>query len=795
MTPRTAHAQHDRSTPGPGGRRRIAQAGLAATLTLLLLLVAAGAAFAQQLPGTLVPGPGGFNVLVPGGPEPTGNPDAVAGNPDAVAGPFDDGGQWEVGLEGSAGNLTTATAAERAGMWFWLNGWFVKRFDYAEALAWEEDFKRAAQGGTEQNYLDNVDLMFYVGHGSPGQFTFDNNAHDDGALTTINDCNTSWGDKDNEWLALTSCQVLSGSGLSNMAQCMNKQHLILGFVTNASAHNSMFDTQAYHFSRYMRMGYNMTQSWFKACDVADRGRTVRVIAEETACFNDNPYYSSVCSDVYDSDYYWWTHSCGTPGAGIVPDALQQGAQLPVFKLMEYTEEEADSDFADLSAIFSLPATATVATEGATTLAAGPDQENPPPPTLPEGSPFRVAMADGRVLHLDEESGLYEYTDLNALWSGQAAENVLAAAASGVQPAAVDQRNIRAIADDFLRTNKLLLPDAVFVEVLTDALGGTGRGQLLDEASIGRLETVSSYQVIYARQISGTAVTPAGALPSNFTVVGPGAKLKVYVPVPAPTAGAASPQGLSVVGVQGGWRTIERSVDAASGNAITVQGLPAATVVKLYEALDAKVTMNSIPISISESIVLSTSLAYWESAPGQPQNELIPVYELAVQITEADTGAVSVVQLYVPAATLYLNPIADILPYAPAAAGASAAGAAPDAVSAALVPGTRITLTAADAAQTLAALGYGDEFTFAAGSGGPYTYAWYMGDPIPPNLMASCTTNTCELTVPIRPADKGGQLVVTLVVTDTGSPNQATGTDTITLEVLPTAANIPLVRNP
>lgn len=771
MSPFALHTRH-LNARGRARRRSLTRAGLTAALLLVLLLMMTSAALAQELPGTLVSGPGGFNVLVPGGAEPVGNPDAVDG-------PFDDGGAWEVGLEGSAGNLTTATAAERAGMWFWLNGWFVKRFDFAEAGAWEEDFKRAALGGTEQNWLDTVDLMFYVGHGSPGQITFDNGAHDDAWLTAPNDCNTAWGDRDNEWLAMTSCQVLSGAGLSNMALCMNKQHLILGFVTNASAHNSVGDTQAYHFSRYMRMGYNMTQSWFKACDVADRGRTVRVIAEETACFNDNPYYSSVCSDVYDNDYYWYTHSCGTPSAGAVPDALQQGVQLPVFQLKEYTEAEAASDFADLSAIFSIPSTATVATQ-----AAGVQQENPPQPSLPENSPFRVAITDGRVLQLDETSGLYEYSNLNELWSGQTAETTLAAAAGAPQGMAVTQQDARAIADNFLRTNKLFSTDAVFAEVLTDNVGAVARGQALSEGVIRRYESPSVYQVIYARQISGTAVTTAGAVASDFTVVGPGAKLKVYVPISAPDLGGASVmQTVQPSGVQGGWREIVPAVDAASGDAVHVQGLSAATVIALYGALDDKVSMASIPISISEQVVLSSTLAYWENAPGTPQGQLIPVYELGVQITEADTGAVSVVKQYVPAASLYLKPIADILPYAETAA-----------VDAELVPGSQITLIAANAGLTLAALGYGDAFPFVAGSGGPYTYDWYLGDPIPPNKVAGCASTSCTLTVPTAPNGKPGELVVTLVVTDTGSPNQATGSDTISLEVLATAANLPLVRN-
>ncbi|MFM7581700.1 MAG: DUF6345 domain-containing protein, partial [Caldilinea sp.] len=189
---------------------------LALLCSALLALALAQVALAQQEPATAQPG-------------------------SATA---DDGGAWEVGIHGTAGDLTTATAAERAGMWNKLNGWFVRNYSYAEAGAWEEDFKRADLGGTENSYIDSVDLQFYVGHGAPALFTFATNNRDDGSLQAPGDCNATWGDGDNEWLALTSCQVLADAGIGPMAQCMNRQHLILGFVTNASAHNISTNTQA-----------------------------------------------------------------------------------------------------------------------------------------------------------------------------------------------------------------------------------------------------------------------------------------------------------------------------------------------------------------------------------------------------------------------------------------------------------------------------------------------------------------------------------------------------------------------
>ncbi len=384
---------------------------------------------------------------------------------------LDDGGQWEFGTEGSAGNLTTATAAERYGMYYWLNGWFIRRFDYNEATAWETDYKRAALGGSENFYTDAVDLAFYVGHGSPGTFTFDNGSHNDAWLSSANDCNASWGDNDNEWLALTSCQVLSGSGLGNMAQCMNRQHLILGFVSNASAHNNWWETQSYHFGRYLRFGYNMTQAWFNACDIAQRGRTARIIAEETACFNDNPYFSSVCSDSVDNDYYWYTHNCGTATASMIP-LSQLGGDLPIFQTQPLSTDDATAKFNELGGIFAVPTDNVVDTS--TMMAAAGIQEGPTdPPTVPANSPFLVSTTSNSALQMDKSSGLYQFTDTGALWTDQSAQAAMAVSAADANY--VNNDAAKRAADAFLNNNGLMDSGAQFYEVISDTTGLLDRG--------------------------------------------------------------------------------------------------------------------------------------------------------------------------------------------------------------------------------------------------------------------------------------------------------------------------------
>ena len=100
-------------------------------------------------------------------------------------------------------------------------------------------------------------------------------------------------------------------------------------------------------------------------------------------------------------------------------------------------------------------------------------------------------------------------------------------------------------------------------------------------------------------------------------------------------------------------------------------------------------------------------------------------------------------------------------------------------------GTPITLNAADASQTLKALGIGeanDNFDFVmgyAGSGGTYSYEWYLGDVAPENKITDLNTGdgprNVTFNLPNVPAGHGDVVAVNLVVTDLDGPNQSVGT--------------------
>ncbi len=113
----------------------------------------------------------------------------------------------------------------------------TKKFDWRGTNAWETDFKKTSAGGHDKDYVDAVDIQWYTGHGSPGGFTFKNNAHSDGDITPSD---ARWGDNFNlEWLQLESCQVLADTNGTNdyfqrWAPAFDGLHILNGFHTNAS---------------------------------------------------------------------------------------------------------------------------------------------------------------------------------------------------------------------------------------------------------------------------------------------------------------------------------------------------------------------------------------------------------------------------------------------------------------------------------------------------------------------------------------------------------------------------------
>jgi hypothetical protein len=670
----------------------------------------------------------------------------------------DDGGNWEVGVHHSACDYdwdAYASYVEGWGLYKKLTDWcgwgsydWNGRYRYGNTWAWEEDFKRYSAGGKEYMYLDTVDLQFYVGHGGPwGNFTFCNTAHDDKWLTT-SDCYRSWGNGDNEWVALTSCQVLADSQLANWARCMYGTHLILGFKTNARAHMDYWKTQGYNFAKYICYGYTVPQAWYRAADRSQpAGRVVRTLINELDCLNDRPRTGYVCADSYDWDAWVQTVTAGSEHARYVNvDALQ--GQMPVYGTAPLSLAEATNQYNHLGSVFGVTVTPTIK-------------------AMQEGdNEVWRDIQDGHDLEMDSSAGLYGYLDINNMWTFTQTQP------SALMAPMVTAQDARTIADQFLTDNGLMPDDAQFYEVAADTISGgdvvSGSVAAMN-ASLFADERTTAWQVIYSRVLTYTPPSRLGVDQETieFSVVGPGAKQKVYVGTGAAGPGMLAVNQVPVLGAMGGWREIDESVTRQGLN--TVDILTPAQIYMLHDQLHDLVTLSPPPIQADAREILTHTVAYYEHGIGTSQAELIPVYDLTVEYSQGGEVAATD-HAYVPANETYMRPFARI-------------DSAPTEM---VNVGETIGLEAADASRTLADLGYDPSlnFTLGFGSADDYVYNWYVNSVEEGNLIG--TGRVISYTVTAHSTTRTGlpEQRIILAVTDTLNPDQPTTLNSVGLNVFP-----------
>lgn len=616
---------------------------------------------------------------------------------------------------------------------------WTERFFYGSSLAWEEDWKHQSLGGSEDSYIDTVDLAYFAGHGSTDGLLFGNCNHDDNLLS-FSDARDAWGNKDLDWVGLAACNVLDDPNLGQWADTLNGARLIMGFKT-------VMDDVAHgeELGHYIRRNYTMTQAWFKAADkLQSQGRIARVLAEETAYFNDR-WSDHRSSTTVDNDYYYRTHYVGSEPARQVD--LRQVTEMPILAIQPLPLSEASNKFENVGNAF-----------GSSTVNAA------AVPAAVSGTGGITETVDAK-LEMDLDTGLFIYMDTDRLWKEEV-PNITAANHAGVM--AISSQDARAIAEDFLNENGLMPADAEFYEVTQDTLtevvrsdnrsnNRTGNGEGVMAASTENIlsETTSNHNVIFSRIYSYTnPIMPTQT--TQFSIIGPGAKLKVFV-APQVTAGitAASIQNEAILGGVGGYRPIiDPEIRAAqAGSAVsTTPVMPEETVETLFEKLEPFVALSHVPQPTANKEILSKTLAYWEGPMGFGQLELIPVYALKVRST-MDDGTQNEYDVYIPVNSEYLSPYAQISETGPASVSGNA---------------SIVTLEATDASKTLAELGVDDSLNFVMGKG-PFEYKWYLNNVSEENQLENAQDGT-EIS-------ENGRIIthsmnstddqIILVITDTG----------------------------
>ncbi|MCO6450765.1 MAG: PKD domain-containing protein [Caldilineales bacterium] len=488
-------------------------------------------------------------------------------------------------------------------------------FLYEDSLAWERDFKRAALGGTEEYYVDNVDIWYYCDHGNSGSVWFPW-LHNDANLVP-NDCYGSWGTKDAEWGAFGTCLTLTDRG--GWANCMNGLHLLAGYITVS------YDAdEGGTWANQLLSGKSVTQSWFTMCDITQPSSVIaRVIAEDYRHFNDRVHGRGgpAYGDVVDNTYYWIDHRCNKPvPLAVDPDAI---LAMPIYEVQQRTVDE---DY-----VQSL-ATA-LGVEGDVTLEDGVF-------TLTDTS---SGMTE--TLQISEASGGYVFQNNAALWSPPP---------PGEPSALPDENEAAQAAEAYFLANGQSLPGTQY---RSDQEAVTEQATEVTKAAPGLLAQIMPERIVqtvgvdvmvsYGRRLD--VLTAAGNV-QEVSVAGPGASTKYYV---GQSVGALAVSADEPIGLQGGSRDV----------ALTAKSVDVQTADKAWDAFidDPQLAVVTIPLDATrlERDPSKDTMAYYEQPHGVSQAELIPVWVFTVDFYNGDELITEDALVYVPVSPDYYPPTVDI----------------------------------------------------------------------------------------------------------------------------------------
>ncbi len=572
-------------------------------------------------------------------------------------------------------------------------------------------WQRAERGGLEQRFVDAGDLAYFAGQGRPGALGFVNRQGDLERLTPL-DGLQSYGDGDLEWMALTASRALDPATTRAWAATMRGLRLLMGFEsTRADLPLGIA------LGRYLRLGYTLPQAWLKAADrLQPAGTTVQVIAERPEYLNDMSDAHAAETTVDDA-FCALHHSVGQP---LELAHLAGVGQLPTLPLAQLTAPELQDWLLYLAETFGVPT------------------HNP----ILDTATGTVVSQDGR-LEVDIHSGAYHYSDLDALWRWQEPP----AGSRALTPAEAQQ-----LAQDYLEQHGLLPLGIEVDRVLADTV--TCGNKLGENAVAARVVNLAAYQVIFTRAIN----VPLPEMEIALPVLGPGGAVKVYV-------SSYTMEGMTtadhIVGVIG----VHTAASEGRAQAATVQLLTPQQIAALAAdgELAALVALN--PPALEEDAqrqVVGSSLGYWQGPLGWEQNELIPIYAVALQLALAD-GAVVNYTLQAPAAAMYMAPLARI---------ARVEGAHGELWPRRVKPGASLTLEALDALTPLTQAGHDASLDFVLGSGqaDAYTYAWYLDEVAEAARVGQGRTIVYTLPEGLPTGSEEPHTLI-LEVTDTASPRQ------------------------
>ncbi len=235
--------------------------------------------------------------------------------PSAPTGAYDDGIK-EIGIEWVGMSHSHPLWYTETNIEGWYNkmgttGGFSQEFNWGEYSAWEEDFKDAQFSGTDTEWIDAVDFVYYQDHGGPDGVSFTSN-HDD---HNLNYWHMRLGDGDLDSIVFDACSPLhwqNSTGhdvFQRWGPVMQGIHQVCSFET--SSKNSA--TRGTKFATYMTdLGMTIISAWFRACEETEPSDHTSAVFYATK--SPNPFAPQL-DDPINDHAYGFGYVCSDPKPG------------------------------------------------------------------------------------------------------------------------------------------------------------------------------------------------------------------------------------------------------------------------------------------------------------------------------------------------------------------------------------------------------------------------------------------------------------------------------------------------
>jgi Family of unknown function (DUF6345) len=498
-------------------------------------------------------------------------------------------------------------------------------FFYSEENAWAKDYKNQTHDGNENNWVDNVDIAMVCSIGVNGSVIFANSG---GLSLSPSEAAWSYGDKDLEWLAFDTSNIFNDNNWSHWLTTMNGAHLLLGYKNQMYLSSNGDGTL---WGQYMNGSpedscfppRSIMQAWFQAVDDLQPINTcARVLAEREDSLNDYLWGKGYVSNDDPVDMYGNVidHCLSSSGQKtfLVGTNQPEVLSMPIVQVMDRV---VDVDYVvnTIAPAFGL--------EDIT-------------PCFYENK-YLINSSTGGItltLQVDAETGSYSFHNLSSLWTTPI-----------VAPTLPSELRAAEIIDEWFNSTPAEgLPAMQYrnpaeYEYNTEAIVGLIKPQA--ETSNEAVQKISELPVdismTYPRSLSVMAGTASGYQMVDFPMVGPGARLKIYL-------GDSG----EIIGVQGGSRDVQ-----VMSQQVTI--LDASKVWASFLA-DRSLAIPEVSIVADTITYTLATLAYYEMPYTQHQNDLIPVWDFNINFYTNGVLTDENVQIYVPAALAYLPPQVAIL---------------------------------------------------------------------------------------------------------------------------------------